>query len=67
MGQLLLRVDQLLHQAGACEASLHRTRVEIAALRADSVESSVNAVIGTLRKTITQAKEVQDELKRLGY
>ena len=67
VGQQQLRADQLLHQAGACEASLHRTRIEIAALRADSAESSVRAVIETLLRTIAHAKEVQDELKRLGY
>ena len=67
VGQQQLKEDQLLHQAGACEASLDLTRIEIVALRADSGESSVKAVIETLRRTITQAKEVQDELKRLGY
>ena len=67
VGQQRLRVDQLLHQAGACEASLHRTHIEIAALRSGDAESSVKAVVGTLRRTITQAKEVQDEFKRLGY
>ena len=65
--QQQLRVDQLLFQSESCEASLHRTRIEIAALKADSGESSVRAVTDALRKTINQAKEVQEELKKLGY
>ena len=60
-------MDQLLHQCESCEASLHRTRIEIAALKADTAESSVRALTDTLRMTINQAKEVQEELKRLGY
>ena len=61
------RVEQLLHQSESCEASLHRTRIEIAALKADSGESSVRDVTDSLRKTINHAKEVQEELKKLGY
>ena len=62
-----LRVAQLLHQCGSCEASLRNTSIEVAALQSDTAESSVRAVTDILRKTITQAKEVQEELKRLGY
>ena len=62
-----LRVDQLVYQSDRCEASLHRTRIELAALTAESSETSVSAVTETLEKTINQAKEVQEELKRLGY
>ena len=67
VNQQQLRVDQLLCQSESCEASLHRTRIEVAALKADGGESSVRAVTDTLRKTINQAKEVQEELKKLGY
>lgn len=62
-----LRLDKLLYQCDRCEASLHRTRIELAALKIESSETSVTAVTETLQRTINQAKEVQQELKRLGY
>jgi hypothetical protein len=67
LDQLQLHVDQLLHQAGRCEASMHRTRIELAAIRTGSSETGVNNVVEALRGTIEQAKEVQLKLKRLGY
>lgn len=60
-----LRVDDLLRQSDGCEASLQKTRIELAALRADS--SDVAAVTATLESAINHAKEVQQELKSLGY
>ena len=33
--QQQLHIDELLHQADRCQASLHRTRIELAALRAE--------------------------------
>lgn len=65
--QLEVLIDQLLYQAGRCEASLHRARLELGALRTGSSETSVSSVIGPLRETLSRAKEVQDELRRLGY
>ncbi len=65
--QLQLRVGQLLFQAERCEASLYRTRIEVAAIRTGSSETSVDSVIQALQATIQQVKEVQEELKRLGY
>ena len=65
--QLEVLIDQLLYQAGRCEASLHRARLELGALRTGSSEKSVSSVIGPLRETLSRAKEVQDELRRLGY
>lgn len=65
--QQQFRIDELLHQAGRCEASLRLTRMELAALKVDSSEASVSAATDTLRKTISQAREVQEELKRLGF
>jgi hypothetical protein len=62
-----LRVDKLLYQCDRCEASLHRTRLELAALKTESAETSVSAVTETLKQTISQAKDVQEELKKLGY
>jgi vacuolar-type H+-ATPase subunit I/STV1 len=62
-----LRADKLLYQCDRCEASLHLTRMEIVALKVESSQTSVSAVIETLQKTIDQAKEVQEELRRLGF
>ena len=67
LDQLQLRVDQLLYQAGRCEASLHRTRIELAAIRTGSSETGVDSVVEALQVSINQVKEVQEELKRLGY
>ena len=60
------RVEDLLHEAARCEASLHRVRIELTALKAGNSEMRVEEVTETLRKTITHAKEVQEELRRLG-
>lgn len=65
--KLQLRLDELLHQADRCEASLGKTRIELAALKVDASDIAVNAVTNTLRETIKRAKEVQAELKKLGY
>ena len=65
--KLQLRVEQLLYQASRCEASLHGTRVELAAIRTGSSEATVDSVTEALRRTIHQVKEVQEELRRLGY
>jgi hypothetical protein len=66
ISHLDLRVDELLHQVNRCEATLHQTRIELAALKADSTETSVSEVIQALQNNILQAKEVQEEMKRLG-
>ena len=60
-------LEELLHQCGRCEASLHRTRIQLAELKAESSKVSISAVTQTLRRTINQAREVQAEMKRLGY
>ena len=62
-----LTIEQLLHHAQSCEASLYRTGVEISALRADPAKSSVRVVTETLHKTIVQAKDVQEEIMRHRY
>jgi hypothetical protein len=62
-----LRVEELLHLAGRCEEALNRTRMELAGLRTADSEVNVNDATETLRKTIDQAKEVQEELKKLGF
>ena len=67
INQQQYRVDELLYQCDRCEASLSRTRIELASLQAGSSETSVSAVTETLQRTIAQAKEVQEELRRLGF
>lgn len=62
-----LRLEELLQHASRCETALNETRVELAALKADSWTVSVNAVLETLQKTIDQAKAVQEEMRTLGY
>jgi hypothetical protein len=61
------RAEELLYQCDRCEASLSRTRFELASLQAGSSETSVSVVTESLRRTIYQAKEVQEELKKLGF
>ena len=67
LGQQQLRLDELLYQSNQCEASLARTRIELAVLPAGNSETSVSTVTETLQRTIDQAKEVQAELERLGF
>ncbi len=65
--ELQLRVERLLYQAGQCEAALHRTWVEMAAIRSGGTGAGVDAVTEALRRTIRQVKEVQEEMRKLGY
>ena len=65
--ELRLQADKLLLQCDSCEASLQMTRLDIAAINSDTAESSVSALTSTLQATINHAKEVQAELKLLGY
>ena len=67
LNQQQLRVDELFYQCDRCEASLARTRIEVAALQAGTSETSVNAVVEPLQRTIDQAKDVQEEMKKLGF
>ena len=61
-----LRVEELLHQCGQCVAALNRTRIEVAALKVEGGRTSVDEVTASLRKTIDEAREVQEELRGLG-
>lgn len=61
------RVDEVLYQCDQCEASLAKTRIELASLQAGTLGSSVSSVTETLQKTIDQAKDIQEELRRLGF
>jgi hypothetical protein len=67
LSNLRLRVDELLHQAERCEASLSKTHIDLADLKAGASEASVDSVIVALQKTIERAMDVQAELKKLGY
>ena len=67
LDRLRLRVYQLLYQAFRCEAALQGTRIELAAVRTGSSQTSVDSVIDALERTMRQAQEVQEELKRIGY
>ena len=62
-----LRVEELLYQAGRCEASLNRARLELLSLSADGSQGAVDAVTETLRRVIQQTRDVQEELKELGF
>ncbi len=44
LDQLQLRLERFLYQAGRCEASLHRTRIELAAIRTGSSEATIDSV-----------------------
>jgi hypothetical protein len=67
LANLHLRVEELLHQAERCKASLSKTHIDLADLKAGASGASVDSVIITLQKTIERAKEVQAELKKMGY
>jgi hypothetical protein len=62
-----LRVEELLNQAGRCEASLNRARILLVSFGTVESEKGADAVIETLSRVIQQAKEVQEELDELGF
>lgn len=65
--QLRLRADQLLHLASRCEATLNLTRIQVVGIKSGGLESSVNPAVEALQETVRRAKEVQEELQKLGY
>ncbi len=65
--QQALRVEELLNQASRCEASLNQARIQLVSFGAVESEKGADAVIETLSRVIQQAKEVQEELKELGF
>jgi hypothetical protein len=67
LANLHLRVEELLHQAERCKASLSKTHIDLADLKAGDSGASVDSVIVALQKTIERAMDVQAELKKLGY
>ena len=62
-----LRAEEFIYRSRLSEDALAKTRIELAALKAGSSETGVTAVREALQKTIDQAKEVQEELRRLGF
>jgi hypothetical protein len=67
LNQKQSRVDELFFQCDLCEASLSKTRLELASLQAGGSEAGVRSVTESLQSTINHAKEVQEELRRLGF
>jgi hypothetical protein len=63
--QLQLQVDQFLYQASLCESSLHRTRIELSALSVQSSDAKIALLTETLRGTIQDVKDAQEELRRM--
>jgi serine/threonine-protein kinase len=61
------RAGDLMYEAERCATALAVTRLEIASLRADDTHGAVGAVVETLETAIQRVRDVQDELRRLGY
>lgn len=67
LDRMQLHIEELLFQARRCELSLNHARIELAAIKTGSSDSGLNTVIEALEGTVRRAKEVQEELKNLGY
>jgi hypothetical protein len=61
------RARDLIFEAERCTAALAEARIELASIRAGDTQVDVDAVVETLQETIRRVREVQDELRRLGY
>jgi hypothetical protein len=66
MDQNGIKVEELLHQGERCEASLGRARMDLAAMKVENAATGLTSVTETLRRTIEQARSVQQELRALG-
>jgi hypothetical protein len=66
-GEARQRACDLLFEAERCSTALAEARIELAAARASGVHGDVDTVVQTLQATIRHVREVQDELRRLGY
>ena len=51
----------------ALRRALAEAHIELASVRAGDTQVDVDAVVETLQETIRRVREVQDELRRLGY
>ena len=72
--QLLARHDEarqrardLFFEAERCTAALAEARIEVASVRAGDTQVDIDAVVQTLQSTIRRIRDVQDELRKLGY
>jgi hypothetical protein len=61
------RARDLIFGAEQCASALAEARIELASVRADDTQLDADAVTRTLQDTIRGVREVQDELRRLGY
>jgi hypothetical protein len=66
-GQARQRARDLIFEAERCASALAEARIELASVRADDTQLDADAVTQTLQETIRRVREVQDELRRLGY
>jgi hypothetical protein len=62
--RLELYADRLMNQARRCGASLHSTRMELAARRAGTSKVGVDSVIAALKERIEQIRNIQNELNK---
>ena len=62
-----IRAEEFLLRSSLIEGALNRARIELASLRVDSSQGSVNAVSEELQKTIDRAREVLEEMRELGF
>ena len=56
-----------MFEAERCTAALAEARIELASVRAGDTQVDVDAVVETLQRPIRRVRDVQDELRRLGY
>ena len=61
------RARDLTFEAERCTAALAEARIEVASVRAGDRQVDVDAVVETLQASIRRVRDVQDELRRLGY
>ncbi len=61
------RARDLTFEAERCTAALAEARIELASVRAGDRQVDVDAVVETLQASIRRVRDVQDELRRLGY
>lgn len=57
----------LMFEAERCTAALAETRIELTSVRAGDTRVDVDAVVETLQETIRRVREVQNEMRRMGY
>jgi hypothetical protein len=62
-----LNVERLCFEAQRCAVSLQRTRADLVVLRTHGTAGNVDSLIQALQGTIEQAKDVQEEIRKLGY